>query len=259
MIRIFGTDLNGTKTCAHIHGIFPYVYVPCASDSATDSNRLAYQLASSLDKAINISLGQGNSATQHVFRIVLVKAKYEFRFDLFKNLCLWPIHFFRPFYGYHKTEHTFFKIFLYNPAFIRRAANLLQNGAILGRIYQPHESHVPFILQFMIDYNLYGMSSLHVPNKLVRYRQHTHRASDGQVDPNDDVLKNVGQNQILDHKIERMSMSKQEIDINAAVILNRFQVSVNDAESEHANPGIAFLWSDERGRRNKMHDVSNFK
>lgn len=110
----------------------------------------------------------------------------------------------------------------------------------------------------MIDYNLYGMSQLHVPNKLVRYRQQTPRTSAGQADPNDDdVLKNICQNQILDHKIERMSTSKQEIDINAAVILNRFQVAVKNEESEHANPGIAFLWSDERGRRNKMHDVSN--
>lgn len=76
VIRIFGTDANGTKTCAHVHGVFPYLYVPYAGgDSTTDADRLSYQLASSLDKAINISLGQANSATQHVFKIILVKAK----------------------------------------------------------------------------------------------------------------------------------------------------------------------------------------
>lgn len=76
VIRIFGTDANGTKTCAHIHGVYPYLYVPYAGgDSTNESDRLAYQLASSLDKAINISLGQANSTAQHVFSIILVKAK----------------------------------------------------------------------------------------------------------------------------------------------------------------------------------------
>lgn len=170
----------------------------------------------------------------------------------------------RPFYGYHQGEHKFLKIFLYNPAFIKRAANLLQNGAILGRIFQPHESHVPFMLQFMIDYNLYGMSFLHVPYKLVRYRQKTRDAANefsinGDTEIDDDVLRRIDQTQILDRKIDRMSTSKQEIDINAAVILNRLQISMTDEESEHANPGIAFLWSDERGRRSKMDGTVSFR
>lgn len=76
IIRIFGCDAKGTKTCAHIHGVFPYLYVPYAGgDAAGESDRLSYQLASSLDKAINISLGQANSTTQHVFKIILVKAR----------------------------------------------------------------------------------------------------------------------------------------------------------------------------------------
>jgi DNA polymerase zeta len=36
-------------------------------------------------------------------------------------------------------------------------------------MYQPHEAHVPYILQFMIDYNLYGMS--HVNLKNVKFRR----------------------------------------------------------------------------------------
>lgn len=78
---------------------------------------------------------------------------------------------FRPFYGYHRTDHQFLKIYMFNPRFIRRAANLLQNGAILNKVFHPHESHVPYILQFMIDYNLYGMSFLHVPQEVVKFRR----------------------------------------------------------------------------------------
>lgn len=161
----------------------------------------------------------------------------------------------RPFYGYHKNEHKFFKIFLYNPAFIRRTANLLQNGAILGRIFQPHESHVSFILQFMIDFNLYGMSFLHVPAKTVQYRQRKRDNDDdfdaSSFDLDDELLNRIDKNQILDRKFERMTTSKQEVDVSGAFVLNRLQVPIGD-QSEHANPGIAFIWSDERGRRSKM-------
>lgn len=115
----------------------------------------------------------------------------------------------------------------------------------------------------MIDYNLYGMSFMYIPIKLVRYRQQS-RAADcefsinGDIELNDDCLRNIEPNQILDRKIDRMSTSKQEIDVSAAVILNRFQISMNDEENEHANPGIAFLWSDERGRRQKMDGTVSY-
>lgn len=62
---------------------------------------------------------------------------------------------------------------MFNPRFVRRAANLLQSGAILSKNFNPHESHVPYILQFMIDYNLYGMSYLHVPLEIVKFRRQT--------------------------------------------------------------------------------------
>ena len=33
---------------------------------------------------------------------------------------------------------------------------------------QPHESHVPFVLQFMIDHHLFGMNHIHLAN--VKFR-----------------------------------------------------------------------------------------
>lgn len=75
VIRIFGTDEHGLKSCMHVHGVFPYLYIPYhGGGNRTDADRLAYQVAFSLDKAINISLGQANSSTHHVFKVILVKA-----------------------------------------------------------------------------------------------------------------------------------------------------------------------------------------
>lgn len=81
VIRIFGTDAVGVKTCAHVHGVFPYLYVPYAgAENQSDADRLAYQLAASLDKAINISCGQTNSTAQHIFKIIVVKGVQVFSY-----------------------------------------------------------------------------------------------------------------------------------------------------------------------------------
>ena len=63
----------------------------------------------------------------------------------------------RPYYGYHAEERAFVRLSLYNPREVSRAALLMQSGAVLGRRWQPHEAHVPFLLQFKLDFNLYGM------------------------------------------------------------------------------------------------------
>lgn len=74
VIRIFGTDADGFKTCMHIHGALPYLYIPCPDYSQTELDTFIYQVAISLDKAINLSLGQSSSESQHVFKVVCVKA-----------------------------------------------------------------------------------------------------------------------------------------------------------------------------------------
>lgn len=73
VIRIFGSTTNGEKLCANVHGVFPYLYVPCSETNLDTINQLRYQIANSVDKALNISLGQTNSTTQHVFKVDRVK------------------------------------------------------------------------------------------------------------------------------------------------------------------------------------------
>ncbi|XP_058825625.1 DNA polymerase zeta catalytic subunit [Topomyia yanbarensis] len=207
VLRLFGSTSEGTHSCVHIHGVFPYLYVPYdgSTDDSLAVDRLMYQLAGSLDKAINVSLGNANSTASHVFRISLVKGL--------------------PIYGFHRKEHHFLKIYLYNPFFIRKATNLLMNGVILSRVFQTFETHIPYILQFFIDYNLYGMSFLHVPNCAIRERTGA------------------------DSGLQKMSTSEYEIDILATDILNRSSME-EEKRSEYANPGIASIWNDEKARRN---------
>lgn len=41
-------------------------------------------------------------------------------------------------------------------------------GVVLNQQLQPHESHIPFVLQFMIDHHLFGMNHIHLAN--VKFR-----------------------------------------------------------------------------------------
>ena len=36
VIRVFGATPTGQKCCLHIHGVFPYLYVPCVTDNPTE-------------------------------------------------------------------------------------------------------------------------------------------------------------------------------------------------------------------------------
>ncbi|XP_053962620.1 DNA polymerase zeta catalytic subunit isoform X2 [Anastrepha ludens] len=229
IIRVFGSSADGRKTCMHVHGVFPYFYIPYEAKEFESLNKAIYQITSSVDKAINVSLGQACSSAQHVFKVQLVKGI--------------------PFYGYHRSEHQFLKIYMFNPRFVRRASNLLQSGAIMNKNFHPFESHVPYILQFMIDYNLYGMSFVHVPLEIVKLRQ----TGD---DNNSGDMRVPEQNQphrIIPPVIKKQSTCSLEVDIGSNFILNRFQLAMRSNDSNtHSNPGIEAIWNDERLRRQKM-------
>lgn len=73
VIRIFGSAQNGQKACVHIHGVFPYLLLPANYQKVTDS--LLHRLSSSIDYALQVSLGGGNRGVQHVFKIIPVEAQ----------------------------------------------------------------------------------------------------------------------------------------------------------------------------------------
>ncbi len=67
-----------------------------------------------------------------------------------------------PMYGYHAAPSSFARIHLFDPKYTKPVAALLQSGRALGHAFQPFEAHVPYLLQFMIDYNVAGMADLHL-------------------------------------------------------------------------------------------------
>ncbi|XP_017436159.1 DNA polymerase zeta catalytic subunit isoform X5 [Vigna angularis] len=150
VIRVYGSTPAGQKTCLHVHRALPYLYVPCSDIplQLDQGDAFTYKVAASLEKALKLK-GSAGSTRQHVHGCSIVQA--------------------RKFYGYHSLEELFVKIYLYYPQDVSRAASLLLAGAVLDKSLQPYESHIPFILQFLVDYNLYGMGQLHLSKMKFRH------------------------------------------------------------------------------------------
>lgn len=73
VIRIFGSTPNGQKTCLHVHGVYPYFYIPYDGSQPTDN--YLKQFATSVDFAVHVSMGKASSSTRHIHDIVIVKAR----------------------------------------------------------------------------------------------------------------------------------------------------------------------------------------
>ncbi|KAI7860501.1 hypothetical protein BDC45DRAFT_103803 [Circinella umbellata] len=149
VIRIFGSTPSGQKACLHIHQSYPYFYVPFKLPSHNvepeQIQREIFQFGNALNHAVSLAQGANQSGVngdQNIAAITLVKGI--------------------PFYGYHSEPETYLKIHLLNPADKQRMADLLLKGVINNQIYQPYEAHIPYVLQFMMDYNLYGMNWVHL-------------------------------------------------------------------------------------------------
>ncbi|XP_046847347.1 DNA polymerase zeta catalytic subunit-like [Xenia sp. Carnegie-2017] len=241
VLRIFGSTPGGQKTCVHIHQVFPYLYIPYDGTKPTD--KYLKQFTTSVDFAVQVAFGRTSSSMKYVHKTEIVKKI--------------------PFYGYHENEEEFIKMELYNPRIIPKLVDLLQNGAILNKSFQPHEAHVPYILQFLIDYNLYGMNLLHVrkvhfrgissktdknlsynnksiplhgssPNSFLNFPSSQHWNED-----------TIPRNLCLDPTVKKVSRCELEVDVIAEVILN--QINVESCIGH--NPGITAMWEDERQQR----------
>ncbi|MCO5554976.1 hypothetical protein L7F22_008516 [Adiantum nelumboides] len=130
---------------------FPYFYVPYDEDLPQDvscASTFVRSLAFAIEKALKLASNAG-AKRQHIYSCSLVRG--------------------RKFYGFHIEEQLFVKIVLYYPQEVPRLSELLLGGGILNRRFQPYESHIPFLLQVMVDHNLAGMGHVHLSD--IKFRQ----------------------------------------------------------------------------------------
>ncbi|XP_071334532.1 DNA polymerase zeta catalytic subunit isoform X2 [Trachinotus anak] len=256
VVRIFGATPAGQKTCLHLHGVFPYIYVPY-DGYGQQPERYLRQVAFSIDRALNVAMGNPASSTQHVFKVVLVSGM--------------------PFYGYHAKEKHFMKIYLFNPQMVKRVCELLQSGAVMNKSYQPHEGHIPYLLQLFIDYNLYGMNLVNLG--AVKFRRSQSKVPDRQtpssrpsISPwkslctsrlNDSSLggtfvrweENAIPCSLVLDEVEKQSTCELEVDAVAVDVLNRLEIENQIGR----NPGLQAIWEDEKQRRREKNQATQIE
>lgn len=165
-----------------------------------------------------------------------------------------------PFYGFHVGYRFFLKIYMFNPVVMTRLADLLQQGVIMKRKFQPYEAHLQYLLQFMTDYNLYGCDYLDLGKAFFRApvpdyagdNSSQHLWHDRSV-PSDHITD--------DFKLPRVSHCSIEVDLCVQDIINRQRVKERRLHHdfvERAKPppsdkklvySMAGLWKDETKRR----------
>ncbi|KAF2007195.1 DNA polymeras-like protein zeta catalytic subunit [Amniculicola lignicola CBS 123094] len=243
VIRVFGATETGQKVCAHIHGALPYLYIEYngSLEQETVDAHIAV-LRASIDHALAGTFRRNPYDA---------KAVYVGHISLIKGV---------PFFGYNVGYKYFLKIYMLNPFHMTRFADLLYQGAILNRVFQPYESHLQYLLQWMCDYNLFGCAYIHCSKAHFRspvpdsdeIDTTTHRWHDSSIPPS--LISESDQ-------YPRQSHCTLEVDICTQDILNRHELSSRPIHHnflerfENMNPddkfvpSMAGLWRDETRRR----------
>jgi hypothetical protein len=133
------------KPCAVAATPFSRLALPPAQ-GVDEAKQLLQAVASGLEQALRAQAQSGEEARpgrgqapdqQRVVSVLLVRA--------------------RPFYGFAEGDGLFIRISLVDPRDVRTAAALLATGRVLNRVFVPHEAHVPYELQAMMDLHIAGM------------------------------------------------------------------------------------------------------
>lgn len=165
-----------------------------------------------------------------------------------------------PMYGFHVGWRFFLKIYMLNPAYMQRLGDLLRNGLIMGKSMQPYEVHIPYLLQFMADYGLYGCGW--VECETVRFRAPVPDGENGGRMWNESTIPTHLISSSEDRP--RLSHCALEIDLFSHHILNRRAIKPRllhhdfverknlPSLDERLVHSMAELWLDDKRRREKM-------
>lgn len=128
VILIHGIDMEKKPVRLHVRGFLPYMYVKSPEEDIKEA------LAKYIDKAV--SKGR------------LVRIHEKSKFDL---------------YGFSQERAKFYKLLLSSPMAIPTVRQLLSNVTLNGKRYKlkAYESNIGYVMRFMVDKKMVGMSYLH--------------------------------------------------------------------------------------------------
>ncbi|KZM19879.1 DNA binding [Ascochyta rabiei] len=253
VIRAFGATETGQKVCAHIHGALPYLYLEYVGSLEKDAvNTYIHSLRASIDHALALTYRRNANDGKSVYvgHISLVKGV--------------------PFFGYNVGYKVFLKVYMLNPMHMTRFADLLHQGAILNRVFQPYESHLQYLLQWMCDYNLFGCDYINCAK--VQFRGPVPDSDEIDVKTHKWHDASIAEDFISeDDQYPRQSHCTLEVDIRVQDILNRHELQYRPIHHDFLErssqmpmnlndkyvPSMAGLWRDETRRRKRQMGLND--
>ncbi|QHS76572.1 DNA-directed DNA polymerase [Saccharomyces paradoxus] len=155
-IRVFGALSTGHQVLCHVHGILPYMFIKYdgqISDASTLRHQRCAQVHKLLEGKIRASFKREKYDKQDSHSDRLGNLNFVADVSVIKGI---------PFYGYHVGWMLFYKISLLNPSCLNRVSELIRDGKIFGKRFDIYESHIPYLLQWTADFNLFGCSWINV-------------------------------------------------------------------------------------------------
>lgn len=161
-IRIWGATDQGQRCCVHIHGALPYLYIDYTGPLDPEAVQAHIR---KLGRSLNLAMFYSFRGRKGRTDFDPLRDQYIPYIVLCKGI---------PFYGFHVGYRYFLKIYCLQPKYMWRLTEILKSGAVLKTVnkgssedstksgppvqaeYPVYEAHVPFLLQFMLDFNLYG-------------------------------------------------------------------------------------------------------
>lgn len=144
VLRFYGCLSTGHKVLIHCHGIFPYIFIKYDGHS-NDKASVIRNRCTSLHKILETRMIETFTKTD--FKEKLTSLKYIANVSVVKGV---------PFYGYHVGYEPYYKITLLNGSYSNKLSELLRDGRIFTSKVDVFEAHIPYLLQMMADYNLFG-------------------------------------------------------------------------------------------------------
>ena len=220
----------------HVHNYYPYLYVDCFENEAllrseNYINQLVEYLENSLQQSFRRKKGEEEEEEEETIDVDVDSGGGERKFIAKVAICKGS-----PIYGYQVGYKLFYKISLLSPLYKTRLTTLFHDkninicefsssfdkGTKKSYAVNVYEAHIPYLLQFLADFNLFGCGWLEIDNTYFRYP-----ILNDNTDIDTTHLKSylklfINHNNILEGlKFARIGRSLLEFDIKTESIHNR--------------------------------------
>ncbi|KAE9549391.1 hypothetical protein FO519_007399 [Halicephalobus sp. NKZ332] len=207
LIKMYGILDNGEKCLANIHGVLPYFLLRTRSPFSEELKSHVGRIVVKCANLLNYKFIQGYPLLADVVPLEL-----------------------KDMYGFYENPDHFVKVIFYDIILCHRIGLTLQKECAKNELLQPYFTHIPYLLQFFIDYNIFGMGIVRF--KKVKFRTFTEKTRD--------FLQKIECS-----NLPASSIMEAEFDVSEKDVIT---VDSPSAQSEYQCSGLEFIWREEQLR-----------